>query len=235
MHYKKAFKYDKEFSDNNYNAYRVALTQKDKKFALYNAQKLIEKGLCIDFFNSVKEFKEDTIAWKKLVLSKKKQDKINYKYSHELDLLLFDDEAVGRENMSATKDQFEKNYEKFKMLLSEYGFPSESKVGITCTTNLKGYYSPAFYVLILHFMQSGFDGVEEILEKALANFEIDPYTYAGLLQHSKNKKHSCISPIFIVNDHTYLPKSCGDISSINTIRRKIGLPSVEKEVNLINL
>ena len=60
-YYKKAMKNNHTgFVDDYFNALRVAVLLDKSDFAYYNALKLAERGICIDFFQNYPILKKDT-------------------------------------------------------------------------------------------------------------------------------------------------------------------------------
>jgi len=233
-YYKQALKGNLGFADHYFNAFKVSMLVNDIDFAGYNARKLIEKGLCVDFFNIYPKIKNNDTIWNKLLLAKEQQKFIHYEYKESLELLLIDDQSIGRGIRDSTLKVFHNNYEKLKLLINKYGYPSESLIGITCTPNLKGYYVPPQDLLLLHSMQSGFNGVGDIIKSALEDRNMPPYTFARIICQNQNQFDYCIEPLIMINDTLYIPKICNiSKAKINKERKKIGLPTIEMEINAI--
>jgi len=233
-YYKKAFrKNNPGFADHYYNAYQVSILENDLEFATFNAKVLLSRGLCLDFFSAYPQIKNDSIIYKKLEEAYNSLN-VNYEYKNTLERMLSDDQAIGRENLDSTLRVIHFNYEELKPLIKKYGYPAESLIGITCTPNRKGFYMPPQDLLLFHFMQRGFVGVDTILNEALSKNEINPYTYAQIMSADSKQTEYCIEPIIEMDDTLYIPKECNlKRKIIDKKRNEIGLPTIEQEIRII--
>ena len=129
-YYKKAFKKaENGYPDDYYNAFLVAVKNRDKGFFYYNARKLAELGMCPEFFTKFKEHFVDSIKYM-TIISQSKSNGMNGSYRDELEQMLNDDQAVRynwRENVEKMNEIDSLNFTKLKNLLDEKGCTTAEK------------------------------------------------------------------------------------------------------------
>jgi len=232
--YKKAFKSNHPgFSDDYYNALKVADLLKENDFAFYNAKKLAKRGLCNEFFQNYEMLKSDKDQWDEL-LGLEFRTKNDFRL--ELESMTNDDQVAryDRSDSQNINKVDSINFFKFKMLIERYGFPSEESLGIECTDNTRGFHPPPYNILLLHFAQHRYEGVKQILDDALEKNKISPYRYIDLMQYlGLPVKYNSAPVVKMGQDYFTYKKSDLDISKINSNRERVGAGSLENHLEKI--
>jgi hypothetical protein len=143
--------------------------------------KLINKGVKKDFFNSKTfgEFKKTT-EWSHIEKKYSNyKSKINTEYKRQLDSLVVEDQKVycsiptGEINYAEAKENTLTVEEKFSSLITQYGFPTEEKLGISIYNDTIISFVPTFDALVRHGYQSGNAQLVAHFDKALLSGEMD--------------------------------------------------------------
>ena len=215
-YYKKSFKINGGSSNDNYNALLCALELKDVSFVDYNAKRLVEKGICTNFFDQFSDIKNDKIYLNKIKNMKESNQNINWNYRNELEKMLSDDQNVrpiNKSNSAIAKIVDSVNFVKFKILVEKYGYPSESMIGIKCSENLKGIAPQPQNILLRHFFQRHYFELDTLLFKALKTLQITPEEYATYTYFKNAPNTRCdISPISKIDDKYYVYKTSDSLS-----------------------
>lgn len=230
-HYRKAFKYPMGFADHYFNAFKVSIQENNLRFAEYNAAKLLERGLCLDFFEQYPMLSNYVLRWNRL--SAYKPD-IDQTYRIKLQEMMDLDQTVSRRDRDATRRVFQQNYDTFKKMMKTRGYPTESSIGLSCTPNRNGFFQPPQDIMLLHFAQARFPGLDTLLSAALQTNSINAFTYATVLEQNPAYCQYCTEPLISINDTFYMPKFCvAQAGRINRARKCVGLPTIEQEIKTI--
>lgn len=233
--YKKAFKRNHPgFSDDYYNAFKVSVFDKDFDFTFKNAYELAERGMCLDFFNNYPILHQYPKQWKKLIAVVKTSSlNINQKYKASLGGLFNKDQVVrqNRDNQQKILETDSINYYEFAKLVESHGFPSEDKIGIECTENLLGIQPQYQKILLLHFAQNRFSGIDTLIFKALQQNQISPYEYAALKQFLNSSVKYYPVPIVVINE-TFYTVRLDDSTKVtaNKNRLEVGLSTLDEQI-----
>ena len=235
-HYKKSlFNCKGCFASDYFSAFKVAWEIRDLEFANYNASKLIEKGMPLHFFEQYELIKNDTQRWDELISMANKNRFINNKYRRELELM-FDDDQCERSIKSHDRSHIaivdSINFIKFKNLVTNNGFPSESSIGIESTINNTGIKPSPFRILLLHFSQRQFMGIDSLLSELLKNNIIKPEEYVTYKPFLNSKEFDYYSfPIISMNDTLFTYKlDDSRVAKVNKLRKNIGLYSIGNQI-----
>lgn len=235
--YRNAFRYKVPgFAADHYNAFKVAVLENDIRFAYFNATHLVRMGYCIDFFESYPLLKEAPEQWQGLIALSQQAQHADRLYRNALDGMMNDDQSARLEGKSHPEinkvDSL--NYLKFRKLIEQNGFPAESVIGIECTENMKGIQPQPYDILLTHFAQRRFSGVDSLMDEALKQQALDPYNYVRIGAALGRKKRFLPSPIVKIGDGYYRGKiSLAELAEINANRKSIGLPSLEDHIEKI--
>lgn len=239
QHYKKAFKNnEKGYAEDYYNGLKSALIVGDIDFAYYNANCLAEKGICRDFFEQFDPLKKDEVKWQQLMQTVDSSGiNLNLEYRRVLEEMFSIDQTVrfDRKNREEIRRIDSLNYEKFKELISLYGFPTEEAIGIGCSENRKGIQFMPYSLPLRHFSQRRYAGLDSILINALNQNQIQPYYFFDSMGALGNKDWKVyIDPVVKMNEvyYTYnLDKK--EVRDMDEKRRKMGYIPIEEQIKKI--
>ncbi len=235
--YRKAFRYmNPGFASEHFNAFKVAIQVKNIDFAFSNAMQLVKMGYCIEFFEQYPVLKEHPAKWGELASLAQSELPVNLEYRNTLWDMLNEEQAARLEGRPRPEIRAidSLNLLKFRRLIGQFGFPSEDVIGIECTDNVRGIRRPAYALMLLHFAQAEFEGVDSLLLEALERKKISPYSYASVEIHFSQKQRYMPAPVIRVGDDFYIERvSEARLKAINENRRTIGMPSVEEHIEKI--
>lgn len=235
--YRKAFRYKNPgFASEHFNAFKLAIQVKDIDFAFSNAMQLAKMGYCIGFFEQYPVLKEHPGKWGELASLAQSELPVNLEYRNTLWDMFQEEQTARLEGKPRPEIRAidSLNLLKFRRLIRQYGFPSEDVIGIECTDNLRGIRPPAYFIMLLHFAQAEFQGVDSLLLEALEGQKLSPYYYAFFEVHFSQRGRYMPSPVIRVGDDFYVERiSEARLKAVNENRRAIGLPSVEEHIKKI--
>lgn len=225
------------FADDYNNALKIASMVGDTSLAFYASKKLLERGMCLEFFQNFPLLLHDSLKWAKQVKDAHPgASKVNLEYRRTLFQMLNEDQDV---RMDRVPDKVSKadslNFVKFKRLVNTFGYPSEELIGIECSDNLQGIKSQPQDLMLLHFSLRQYAGLDGILCQALSDNQISPYEYASFMSNLNSDTLYFTSPVAEIKDEYYTFRFSSDSSKarINSYRAEIGLPPVEDQVKII--
>lgn len=176
------------FARDMHNAVRCNILSKDYKSALKWCEKLVLKGIELNYFNAkIFDNLKKEMAWNAFI---KKYPEHNKIYKDGLNTVLIkgiidlldDDQTVYVKNSikrierSELKETTDVVTEKFISLISKEGFPSEEKIGLQMVNDTTINRSPDYYVLIAHAHQlktNRLNDLKKIMLKSASKFEYD--------------------------------------------------------------
>lgn len=226
--YDKAFKTTAfQYSDDIFNALKVSEILKDNASVKAISQELMNRGLCPEFF-------EDIPAAANLSMSP--DINRNEKFRFELEDLHNSDQDVRYSNASRKEirrvDSL--NYLKFLDLVDIYGYPNEINIGIECSSNNKGIAPQPLGLLLLHFAQQKFTGIEKTLANMLKHDAIDPYQYGYYMGFEKRDISFYAVPIVRIENKYYTYRHTKPRrKEINRKRQSYGMASIEDQIKKI--
>lgn len=235
--YNKAFETNHPgFSDDFFNALKVATITKNKRLAVFCLKKLAIMGLCKELLEEFFFLKNATDLWDEIMKLSKNAEKIHLDhYRYEIDFMHNADQDVRFERDSSVMAKTDSiNFAKFTDLVKKYGFPSETKIGIACTANKKGIEPPPYNTILWHFAGRKYKGLKDIIDMALEKSEIDPYIYATYMNLLSPGEYYP-SPVIKWDDGNYYKYYMSDSleTLVNKNRNAIGLPTVGEQVQEI--
>ncbi len=227
--YKKAFRIIDGFTIDRCNALKLATKLEEKSI----------KNDCLAFFHkngACKEFFEQFNGMKIQKFNRKTPPTVNQKVLKIVDSLFTIDQNVrkDRSNPSKIREADSSNFECFKSIISKFGFPSEKTIGVVCSGDKKKILVIDFrrHSLLLHFSQARFDGIQDILFKALTNGSLKPIEYAHYFSFIDNTIY-VTEPVAVIDDKKYMILSEESLEKINKSRAEIGLFSVQDHIERI--
>ncbi|CCG54067.1 Hypothetical protein KQS_10705 [Flavobacterium indicum GPTSA100-9 = DSM 17447] len=179
-------KYNVIFARDIHNAIRCALFSRDYNNAFLWAEKLANKGISINYFNSKvfislkkqKQWNRFSITYDSIYNEFQKNR--NIKLKSELEKLVDEDQAdYGLANRKDSRVLFETTdrvSDKLISLLKEEGYPTEEKIGVYTINDTIMMISPEFHVLFRHAIQKqpkNLEKLEEFLSASEKKLEHD--------------------------------------------------------------
>ena len=217
------------FSDNLYNGLQISIELGDTLFGIKNAEKLIQLGICEEFF-SANDFLKTIYEY-----ANKEIKSTNKAYRYALEEMFNADQEIRQSGGTrALRNKVDSlNFVRFQELVIAYGYPTDQKIGIDCSTNNKGISPPLHHILMTHFSQHRYEEVLKILKKALSEGEINPYHFSDY-RYLYDIHDSYPNPIVRIGSQYYRYKlSEAQRNKANQLRRSIGMSSIEEQINKI--
>lgn len=233
-HYKKAFKTEHPgYADDYFNALKVTQELNEVDFAVFCGQNLLDRGICAEFFDAFsvlndKEIRKELFSHQDTLLNKEYRVLLNRMYNE--DQVAHGDYA-NKARMSLVDSI---NFSEFKKLIQAYGFPSEKKVGIECSSNKRGFHFIPLDILLTHFSERKYTGVDDILRNAVSSHKLTPHKYMYYVQYIGMESKFIPVPIVRIEGEYYQYRlSKKQLRGVNKARKKIGAPSLEDHVRKI--
>ncbi len=219
------------FSDDYYNAFKVCVFTKNVDFAFFNAKKLLDRGLCLRFFDNYRFLLDNHQEWSNHREKKKKQIILEYRWG--LEDLLSKDQGNRTDLDSITLAKVDSsNFYTFLTLYKKYGYPSESIIGIECSSSEKGINFQPQDVLFWHFKTRAFPEFDSVIVDGLNKGLIEPIEFA---RYRPSKMYYPTPVIRINNDSTFYTYNLSDslFNVINNRRKEIGLEPIQDQIKKI--
>lgn len=232
--HKRAFRLNTScYADDLFNGLKLADKLGDFRTAKFTAKALaaIEgiKG-CDSLFAQFPILNRDSFYWKEL-LSVSGTKTIEHYRNEILDIHQFDqnERYEGKDLVVADSICFER----FKVLYQQYGFPSEEKVGVLCSSNQKGFISTIYRTFFWHLAKRNYEGLDTMLSSARSGHEIHLATFAQLYDQIHPGTLYNV-PVVILDGKLHQCKlSLSEEATINANRLKIGMPTIREQIKLI--
>jgi hypothetical protein len=236
-YFKKAYKKKNIFfAADYYNAMQAAILGKDSKFVETNAFKLCELGMCTDFFKLNPHLSNMGFLSSELLQACITKNSFNSYLKDTLYKMMQEDQLIHHNPQThhLRREVDSTNFEEFKNLLREFGFPSERRIGINCTQSLGGIQKPFHHILLSHFFGQEFNGIHELNKQWLDSNFISPRLYFRMNALANKGRIIAGGEILKLKENYYieLPKN-GGIKKINRIRRENGLWPISEEIRII--
>lgn len=214
------------FARDIHNAIRVSVLSRDAKMAFWWGEKLAEKGIELQYFNSTvfnslkKNPEWNSFSKRYDSICKVSQSKWNINLKKQINDLLIEDQAdYGLENRKEPVMLYETTEcvtDKLIDLLKKEGYPSEEKIGAFTKNDTILIQSPEFSVTIRHAVQhkpKGLNELNEFLNKSYKALEFD-------LKRSGTHRNFPGACFHIYKGNLYIDKSC-DYNSEVMIKKMV--------------
>lgn len=232
--YKKAFQCPHPgFTDDFFNALKVSILCQDMDFSYENAEKLARLGICEDFFNQFDWIRKDSIKWANLMVLIEQKSNVNHEYREILEDMFNEDQSIrgDRSKPERIENVDSLNYQLFKELVQRYGYPTAHNIGIECSNNLRGIQYLPQEVMLTHFSQRKYLGIDTLLLEAWRDKKICPHICADYLElFGYTTKHYPV-PVVKIEGALYTFRMSDSLRNIvNENRKEFGMESIEDHI-----
>lgn len=210
------------FARDIHNAIRCAIKARDYDSAIAWCEKLVLKGIELDYFND--KIFNPIKNKKKWNLFKSKFETLHIEYEKGKNLQLIEGitKLVEEDQFLYSKDDLSPHHKakktqlidkKFLKLIENEGFPTEEKIGVPFSQNT-GFFNIPYLVLLMHSRKVQSPILNDVLRKNESYHDL----YRSSLRSVNNAGKNCLH---VYKGKLYNRKSCGsNMSAINKLKFK---------------